>query len=498
MVYSATTVTVLFTLTETILCAYYYTEYQDSGQFVIKRGKTPKGVFWLARAYMAVNQIKRKGWGYLEIETSPNYPDMVQAYQAGFLEGTICSDLIYNYWEKYIIKSNLTEQDYYPELMNFFHKNTEWLLHGIKAYQRFPTWLHLCLLYKQIEGIYQAMIKAYPHSNITYTQLILLHAIDELPEILTGLEMRQASFGMDFGTSIVKRHIGYNESTVFVLHSKAYVDNVRFQKKYILPYNTASVGLDHKLSSYMLIFTSLPGIVTSEDGFYLSSANLVVTRTAIDTAFRVKISEDYHIHLGFPRAFIATRLANTSRQWFVELCCFTGSTYSSEYTVLDYNRINNDELRNSLDTVMLAYDIPGNRKHLPVGVEFLSGKVITCINVPKSTGVYQVTNQDKNVLKYGVLYSYGSSPRLLKVQIYEDTITSLDALLKIGQFNITTDTLHQYRKSYSGLLYPKTVVYTKMMNSMLQEMFNFAIVGYPDKGIVFRILPSIMSRLSET
>ena len=34
-------------------------------------------------------------WGYMEIETNPSYPDTIQAYAAGLVEGVLSTDMIY-------------------------------------------------------------------------------------------------------------------------------------------------------------------------------------------------------------------------------------------------------------------------------------------------------------------------------------------------------------------------------------------------------------------
>lgn len=482
MVYSVTVlVAVLFIIIESTFCAYFYTESQDGNKFVVKRGKVPENVQWLARAYMAVSELKRKGWGYLEIETSSNYPDMIQAYQAGFLEGTICGDLIYDYYEKMIINSTLIKENYYPTLMSFLDANTQWILNGVKSGQKFPMWLHLCLLYKQIEGVYHAVKQLKPNANITYSHMILLHAMGEFPEIIAGLGLRPPKYGVDFGTVIMKRVVGYNKTNTFILHSKLYEDEIRFQKKYTLPYLMVALTDNHKVRSKTLMFTSPPGIVTAEDGFYIGSANITVTRTAIDTAYRVQISSTSAIHLGFYRAYITTRIANGTRQWFNELCCFTGSTYNSEYIIVDHAVLEDEGTTNIREALMYAYDIPGSRRHILLGREFAGGQIMMGINVPKNIGAYHLTNQDKNVIYFGQSYSYGT-PRMLKIRVYEDAITNLDDLLRVGQFNTTTDLLPILNGTVIAHFYPKTVVYTKLMNSMLHNMLNFAIVGYPDKG----------------
>lgn len=39
------------------------------------------------------------GWSKLEIETQPNYPDWIQAFGAGILEGDLTWQSIHNHWK---------------------------------------------------------------------------------------------------------------------------------------------------------------------------------------------------------------------------------------------------------------------------------------------------------------------------------------------------------------------------------------------------------------
>lgn len=68
--------------------------------------EVPKGT---ARGYHKQN-IANIGWSKLEIETSPDYPDNVQAYSAGMLEGSLTWQLIYWRWRNNI--DTVCDQNY--------------------------------------------------------------------------------------------------------------------------------------------------------------------------------------------------------------------------------------------------------------------------------------------------------------------------------------------------------------------------------------------------
>lgn len=46
------------------------------------------------------HSIMENGWSFLEIETQAEYPDRIQAFAAGMLEGALTWKPIYDHWSK--------------------------------------------------------------------------------------------------------------------------------------------------------------------------------------------------------------------------------------------------------------------------------------------------------------------------------------------------------------------------------------------------------------
>merc|ERR1712226_263403 len=44
------------------------------------------------------NMVNATGWSFIEIQTDPKFPDKIQAFAAGYLEGYLSADLIYLFW----------------------------------------------------------------------------------------------------------------------------------------------------------------------------------------------------------------------------------------------------------------------------------------------------------------------------------------------------------------------------------------------------------------
>lgn len=46
------------------------------------------------------NNVMENGWSFLEIDTQSGYPDRIQAFAAGMLEGALTWKSIYDHWSK--------------------------------------------------------------------------------------------------------------------------------------------------------------------------------------------------------------------------------------------------------------------------------------------------------------------------------------------------------------------------------------------------------------
>lgn len=46
------------------------------------------------------DSIDSTGWGFIEIETQADFPDRIQAFAAGMLEGSLTWAKIYDHWSK--------------------------------------------------------------------------------------------------------------------------------------------------------------------------------------------------------------------------------------------------------------------------------------------------------------------------------------------------------------------------------------------------------------
>ncbi|KAL1469519.1 hypothetical protein MTO96_041025 [Rhipicephalus appendiculatus] len=72
------------------------------------------------------DDTQNSGWGYLEVESSPNVTDEVQAYAAGALEAYLTRYLMEAQWENMFANYCDKQAEYCANLFDFLQKNLEY------------------------------------------------------------------------------------------------------------------------------------------------------------------------------------------------------------------------------------------------------------------------------------------------------------------------------------------------------------------------------------
>ena len=71
-------------------------------------------------------------WSFFEVHTNQSETDENQARAAGMLEGYLTSDLIFKHYQNMYASYCNNEQDFCERLMQFVHKNFEWMEDQVK------------------------------------------------------------------------------------------------------------------------------------------------------------------------------------------------------------------------------------------------------------------------------------------------------------------------------------------------------------------------------
>ncbi|OAD58305.1 Putative phospholipase B-like lamina ancestor [Eufriesea mexicana] len=279
-----------------------------------------------ARAYYKTG-IFEHGWSYIEIETSSKYPDTVQAYAAGLLEGSLTWQLIHHHWYNTIRPKCEAKPAECQKLTRYLRDNTAIIRERAELMEsNDPFWHMVRLFYTQLDGLEAGWKFAVRRSRVSVS-------LESEHFLWLALASDLSGFQQVFNISdhLINSMIYFkslprdnSEPLIAISHHTAapYTQMLRLIKKYTFGYHvlpmTKTVSLTPGRS---IVMSSYPGALSSRDEFYLingENRELVVIGTPLLATKRNEWSFVYpedHVMLTI-RLMAANRLATNSQSWF--------------------------------------------------------------------------------------------------------------------------------------------------------------------------------------
>uniref|UniRef100_A0A0C9RIQ3 Phospholipase B-like n=1 Tax=Fopius arisanus TaxID=64838 RepID=A0A0C9RIQ3_9HYME len=232
-----------------------------------------------ARGYYRT-RIQETGWSFVEIETSPNYPDAVQAYAAGLLEGSLTWQLIHHHWHNTIEAPCIGREEICTKIRKGLKENaqaTEDRANALAADD--PFWHMVRLFYTQLAGLEQGWRQAVKRSKnsaeIPHEDFLWLAMASDIPNF--GSENHPTSernFNVEAGGILVKsvpKDDNNHEALIGIIHSTAapYQKMLRLLKKYTFGYHLNSAKNSARVATRSVVASSYPGALSSQDEYYL-------------------------------------------------------------------------------------------------------------------------------------------------------------------------------------------------------------------------------------
>ncbi|TMS03622.1 Putative phospholipase B-like 2 [Larimichthys crocea] len=111
---------------------------KQTGQLSVVDGYRDDFVAWAN----FTDDIKTSGWSFLEVTTSSQYNDSIQAYAAGAVEAALTSQLIYKHWMNTLMGycgPFTSQSDYCKRLKDFITINLQWMQEQIEKQPTSPV-----------------------------------------------------------------------------------------------------------------------------------------------------------------------------------------------------------------------------------------------------------------------------------------------------------------------------------------------------------------------
>lgn len=400
-------------------------------------------------AYGVFNDtILKSGWNTLNIRagfSNQKYQDENLMYAAGYLEGFLTSQQIYQHLTN--VKASTfgkgTPPQLQEKLQKFFTDQDDWMRGKLEENQESPFWKVLSLAVSHFDGL-QAGYAANPYRGkpLEKFDFQLLNSIGDVLDLQYALipesipdwnsmsqsEMEEYLVSHGHCSSLVKLLPGYED--VFFAHSSwfQYQYSYRIYKHYHFRLSNPHI------SATNFSFSSYPGILESLDDFYILGSGLLISETTNlvfnKTLYSFVKPESL---LAWQRVRVANFMAADGKTWGNLLDTHNSGTFNNQYTVLDTKRINLKEM--VMDGALWVIEqiptliVSGDQ------TDILTAGYWPSYNVPFYEEVYNLSDYDKHSAKFGDELSYQLASRAKIFRRDQSKVTDMNSMLDLMRYN---------------------------------------------------------------
>ncbi|XP_012216141.2 putative phospholipase B-like lamina ancestor [Linepithema humile] len=300
-----------------------------------------------ARAYYKTS-IFKSGWSIIEIETSSKYPDAVQAYAAGLLEGSLTWQLIHHHWHNTVNVVCKKWANDCQKLMRFLRENTAIVReHAELLAATDPFWHMVRLFYIQLDGL-EAGWRFAVRRSLQTVEMDSEHFLwlAMAPDLLDHARaLNDSDFRRDHAKSMIfLKNLSRDGSPLVAIghHTAApYAKMLRLLKKYTFGYHTLPISKSvvAPVPGRSIVMSSYPGALSSHDEFYLTQGQnreLVIAGTPLITVNRGlwNLTNAKDQVMSSARIMAANRLAIDGHSWFRSMSLQAGADAVRQWVVL--------------------------------------------------------------------------------------------------------------------------------------------------------------------
>ncbi|XP_051154546.1 putative phospholipase B-like lamina ancestor [Leptopilina boulardi] len=336
-----------------------------------------------ARAYYK-SAIPETGWSILEIETSKDYPDEVQAYAAGCLEGSLTWQLIYQHWYNTVRAACAPRSALCVKMRKYLRENSEKAIENAQLLKdEDPYWHLVNLFYRQLRGLEAgwklAVNKIHQSVEIETEDFLWMAMASDLPDLErahNGSENLAGSYGMIFLKALQREHF---EPLIALVHNTGapYTKMLRLIKRYKFAYHMSSKKGAELVPSNSVVMTSYPGALSSQDESYIVSGKereLIVAGTPLTISNRKlwnRLSTKEHV-MSPATIMAANFLSTNSDNWSNVMTLKNSGTANRQWVIFEPQK----------NIVRLFEQIPGITESIDYTKKFMEMGFLVCTGVP--------------------------------------------------------------------------------------------------------------------
>ena len=327
---------------------------------------------------------EKEGWDRLTVSSSDQpesiYSDYTKHYGMGYLEGYITYKRIYDHYRNNnnykFYKNNGVMPEY---LEKFFSANVEYIKKMGNLYGDTDPYFHeVYNYYNQLIGIldgYNNRVKDEKSKNISldieeislphFMAILSVADIDELEYInktnrpnyknMTSEEIKNYVTERMHCSSLIK--VAPDYSNVWFGHStwSGYNRLIKMFKEY-----RYYPGGKFPVKANTILVSGYPGVINSNDDFYITSANLYVAETT-NHVFNTSLFDNLtpESFTCWLRTMVALRMADNGKTWCEIFQKLNSGTYNNQFMVLDLKLIDTQQKEISDGALYIIEQLPG-------------------------------------------------------------------------------------------------------------------------------------------
>ena len=390
-----------------------------------------------------VDGLNVTGWGELWLSTTQSFPDDVQMYAAGFLEGALTFSRIEEMYE-----ITVAGMDNDAAIQAFVDNQTEWMAAQVKQHSASNTyWAGVGLVQQQYAGLqagYNAHVgkESAQLSRYQFDQMQLSADWGDIwyathrssrPNFHNMTADETENYLKSIGHCSVLVKVTADFSEVFGAHStwSGYNTMNRIFKHYNLRLQSSFVAANR------VSFSSYPGYLASVDDFYYADSGLVMLETTngfLNASLWDLIQP--HSLFAWERVRLAMLNAASGEQWYKHLAFHNGGTYNNQYAILDMKLFKPYSALQP-NTLWVMEQIPGlvygsDQTHL------LSFGYFPSYNVPFFREVYDRSGFEEAAGRLGGSVpglDFQLAPRALIFRRDQGTVTNMTSFQRLMRYN---------------------------------------------------------------
>lgn len=197
-------------------------------------------------------------------------------------------------------------------------------------------------------------------------------------------------------------------------------------------------------------FSSWPGMLSSEDDFYITEAKLVVMETT-NNVYNFTLYDKIKPQslLSWVRAITANYMSSTPDHWHKLFQLYNSGTYNNQWIVVNMNApfvtpganrpmdISGKAANHSLVamTVMIGSQLPGFYRHADVSHHINAQGYWPSYNVPYFEDVWKMAGYDIMAAKYGEQFTWSGAPRAKIFKQRQSSVVDVSSLQTLMRYN---------------------------------------------------------------